>query len=95
MGVKEFISNKRFASLSLVTLVCVFVRRRGALTFVLKGYENSFPLRYFLRFLPALGHLFIETLVNVKVKLYSFYTGVKAVSYKFYFTSLSFRNCGL
>lgn len=93
--VKEFILNKRFASLSLVTLVCVFVTRRCALTFILKAYENSFPVRYVLQFLPAPGHLFIETLVNVKVKLYSFYTGVKAVSYKFYFTSLSFQNCGL
>ena len=33
--------------------------------------------------------------MNVKVKLYSFYTGVRPVSYEFYFTSLSFQNCGL
>ena len=73
----------------------MFLSLGGALTFILKAYENYFPARYVLQFLPALGHLFIETLVNVKVKLYSFYAGVKAVSYEFYFTSLSFQNCGL
>ena len=83
VGVKEFILNKRFASLSLVTLVCVFVTRRCALTFILKAYENSFPVRYVLQFLPAPGHLVIETLVNVKVKLYSFYTNFTLQVYLF------------
>lgn len=89
--------NKRFASLSLAEVLCVFVTGclGGALTFILKAYENSFPARYVLQFLPGLGRLFIDTLVNVKVNLYSLYTGVKAASYEFYFTSLSFQNCSL
>lgn len=53
------------------------------------------PARYVLQFLPALGHLFIDTVVNVKVNVYSLYTAVKAASYEFYFTSLSFQNCSL